>query len=258
LELFWCDTCRFAFQPPEAVDARSKYGVDYFDEYSMGEHYSKDEAARKREAAKRVQLLQSNKPVPGRLLEIGCAAGFFLSAAQSAGWSVVGVEPSEAIAAEARERSRAEVHVGFVEDVDLRGQQFDAVCGWHVLEHIPTPLPLLRSLTQALLPDGIVMFEVPNFMSVISQQNGPSWRYLDPQHHVAQYSPVALRELLERANLASVETDTIPMWHYGATLGWLKPRPLLRRVQQAAREHSTTFGSDASKYELLRAIGTVR
>jgi 2-polyprenyl-3-methyl-5-hydroxy-6-metoxy-1,4-benzoquinol methylase len=250
--LLWCQDCEFAFQPYEPAEVRAEYGSEYFQSYGVGEAYSQVEAARYREAAARVNWVRRLVPSGARLLEIGSAAGFFLHEARAAGWGVVGIEPSDEMAAEAGKRSGATVHTGFVEDIDLTDEAFDVICGWHVLEHIPDPLPLLRSLQHSIRPGGYAAFEVPNFASVNSRYNGSQWRHLDAQHHVGQYSPLALRRLLERAGFVRIKTETITMYQYMSTQDVLRPRAVARRAREAALMRASTFGSDPAKYDLLR------
>jgi 2-polyprenyl-3-methyl-5-hydroxy-6-metoxy-1,4-benzoquinol methylase len=67
---------------------------------------------------------------PGRLLDIGCSAGFFLKVALDCGWEVLGIELSEDSAALAIERYGVPVRIGRVEDIQLQRESFDAITLW--------------------------------------------------------------------------------------------------------------------------------
>jgi 2-polyprenyl-3-methyl-5-hydroxy-6-metoxy-1,4-benzoquinol methylase len=128
----------------------------------------------------------------GRLLEIGCASGFFLDAAHRAGFQVTGVEPSEEQAELARARVAADVRAGFLEDIGFETGSFDVSCAWHVLEHIPEPVEGLRLLRAALRPGGTLALEVPNAGSRQALRLGALWPHWDPAHHVNHFTCDAL------------------------------------------------------------------
>ena len=88
---------------------------------------------------------------PLRVLDVGCAAGFFLRVCRELGHDAYGVEISPAIAALAVDALGADRV--FVGDLDAavaeRGatyalHSFDLVTMWDVVEHVPDPQALLR------------------------------------------------------------------------------------------------------------------
>ena len=253
LSLFRCPRCQFAFQPKLASDKICRaYNAAYFEHYGVGHAYS-DDAQRRHEARIRSDLI-AQWATRGRLLEVGSAAGFFLKEASANGWRAEGIEPCESVAAEARQRG-TRTFAGFLEDIVLEPRSYDVVCGWHVLEHIPDPLPALKKLRAALRPRGIAIFEVPNFGGARSRQQGPAWPYLDPGHHVNQFSPEAIRALFDAAAFEVVGVTTVPMGIYTPRRELIKPRELLRRARYRARIRTLRFGSHPSRFDLLRVIG---
>jgi 2-polyprenyl-3-methyl-5-hydroxy-6-metoxy-1,4-benzoquinol methylase len=256
LALFHCPRCELVFQPLLASDEiRDAYDATYFENYGFGYRYD-DGGQRQREARMRLDLI-ARWATPGRLLEIGSAAGIFLSAAHARGWEAEGIEPCESVAVQARQRG-TRTQIGFVEDIPLEPQSYDVVCGWHVLEHIPNPLPALQKLRLALRLGGVAIFEVPNFGGTRSRREGPAWPYLDPGHHVNQFSPASIQALFEAAAFDVSRVTTVPMGVYGPRSDLLKPRPLLRRVRNGARTRTLGFGSHRSRFDLLRVVARSR
>jgi SAM-dependent methyltransferase len=90
---------------------------------------------------------------PGlRVLDVGCGTGIVARLFQAAGAQVLGIDPDERMAAQARERG-LEVEVARIEDWDRAGREFDAVVAgqaWHWVE----PLAGARQAAQALRPGG--------------------------------------------------------------------------------------------------------
>jgi SAM-dependent methyltransferase/GT2 family glycosyltransferase len=176
------------------------------------------------EARSRVGWLELYVP-DGSILELGCATGEFLSVAGDAGYEVYGVETSAWAAAEARNIG-GDVVTGYLEDWRRQYPDFrvDSVVMWHVLEHVPAPLPLLREIADVLKPEGSVIIEVPNFASSRARANGASWEHASLNEHTYHYTPDGLVILLQSAGFDPREVLQFSTRVYGTTEGWKKQR----------------------------------
>jgi 2-polyprenyl-3-methyl-5-hydroxy-6-metoxy-1,4-benzoquinol methylase len=147
------------------------------------ELYEAEASGRARTAARHLSIIQRYSS-PGRILDVGCASGLFLSLAQNAGWHVVGLEPSEALfqKAEVVLKGRGEVYRMTLEQADLPPATFDAVTLWDVLEHVADPLFFLRTCRCLLKPSGHLFINVPNLDSKEARWLGTSWPLLLPEH----------------------------------------------------------------------------
>ena len=141
-------------------------------------------------------------PPPGRVLDVGCAAGYFLGVMRDAGLGRHGASSSRAsIAAEARAALGDErVHVGHARRCAVRaGASFDLITFWDVVEHLPDPIAALRQARELLAPGGLLLIETQNVSSPLRAADGPALAALQ-----AGRAPVALlprrpcRLLLER------------------------------------------------------------
>lgn len=252
--LVHCPECGLYFAPQPAVDdLRSIYDEEYFSGYA-GEGYASEELQRRHEARLRLTVVRRWSPPPARLFEVGAAGGYFLDEARLAGYEPSGLEPAVTMARHAREVVHADVQTAFVEDVELRPRCFDVVCAWHVLEHIPNPIGTLAALRNAIHPDGHLLVEVPNVASVMARRQGPRWPFLGFPAHVAQYGPVSLQRLLERAGFAVVATETVPFYSYFRRRQAMRPRHVAGRVALSLLARVSLRGPHASKHELLRMV----
>lgn len=245
-----CRHCGLRFHaageaPREAYDGR------YFEQYSGGS-YVDAEPLRRHEARVRLGLLPTPRPGQDRLLEIGCAAGFFLDEARKTGWSPIGVEPSAEIAEFAKSELDLDVKVGFAEDLELDQEKVDAICAWHALEHIPDPLGMLRTLRESLAESGTIAVEVPNGASIRAQRLGLDWVPLEPQVHVAQWTPEALTVLFDRAGFSDLKVTTVPFITYIESTAARLPR----RVLLALRQRRWLPEPHPDGHELLRLVAT--
>jgi SAM-dependent methyltransferase len=99
--------------------------------------------------------------VPGRILDIGSAWGFFLAVAGERGWKTWGVELSHEASGYARSRFGLDVFTGKLAEARLPESHFDTVTLWHVLEHIPDPRAELAEIRRILRNDGLLVVSVP-------------------------------------------------------------------------------------------------
>ena len=104
------------------------YPAEYFDATaSIGYgDYARQAQRRAREAYFLARRLQGGRR-GARVLEVGCALGFLLSALRDAGCQVDGVDASAFAAYYARSRFDLEVVCGTIEDAGFTAASFDLV-----------------------------------------------------------------------------------------------------------------------------------
>src|SRR5262245_38115152 len=72
----------------------------------------------------------------GRLLDFGCGGGSFLERMHHQGWSVVGLDTSDAAVRSIRDELGLTAHVGSLPHPELEPASFDVITMWHALEHV--------------------------------------------------------------------------------------------------------------------------
>ncbi len=210
-----CVSCGFVFRPVSHEQITDSHDDAYFDDYSDGRAYLDEEPERRHEADQRVRWLAGcGLTPPGRLLEIGSAAGHFVAAAGEAGWSASGIETNDTVAEHGRAALGVDVRTGFIEDQSLEDGSYDVIAMWHVLEHIPEPLPILQQLWRACKPSGHLMLEVPNRSSREAEVMGADWPHWAPHAHVSHFTPPTLSLLLERSGFEIERAETVPFRVY--------------------------------------------
>src|SRR5215467_12257505 len=119
----------------------------------------------------------------GRLLEIGCAYGFFLNEAKKY-FDVSGIELA-ADAATYCQRSGLAVLQGMADETTLRrDEKMDAIVMLDVIEHLPDPRGTLALLVRHLAPGGIIVITTGDFGSVAARLCGKYWRLMTPPQHL--------------------------------------------------------------------------
>jgi SAM-dependent methyltransferase len=143
---------------------------------------------------------------PGRMLELGCGQGGYLVGASHRGWSVCGVEMTEAYARLARSQG-IEVECCPVEECRSLDRTYDVVLLAAILEHLYDPMATLRRVRNALRPGGLIFIDVPNESSLATRLGNlylrarrTDWAVnLSPTfspYHVVGFSPASLRYAL--------------------------------------------------------------
>ncbi|MEC5385583.1 class I SAM-dependent methyltransferase [Uliginosibacterium sp. H3] len=102
-----------------------------------------------------------------RVLEVGCASGYWGEVLKAAGHSVVGVEP-DPVAATAAQTLLDQVFVGFADDyfASHPDERFDVISFVDVLEHTANPEVVLDVCRSRLKPGGVVVASIPNVAHV--------------------------------------------------------------------------------------------
>jgi SAM-dependent methyltransferase len=113
---------------------------------------------------------------PGRVLDIGCGTGLFLSVARRRGWQPFGIDESREATDHAREHFALDPWVGEFASFADRGEHFDLVTGWDVIEHSRDPVGLLRIARRCLAPGGLVSLSTPNQRSMLDLVAGLLYR----------------------------------------------------------------------------------
>lgn len=143
----------------------------------------------------------------GRLLDVGCGKGEFLSAAGKRGWQVFGIEPSANFAECAAAGSGMDISRSQLENADYPDNFFDAITLNMVLEHISSPNSLIAAIKKVLKTKGLLFIEAPNMGSLMLKAASLYFRlrkrdwspFLSPLHypfHCYGYDISSLRYLL--------------------------------------------------------------
>lgn len=156
---------------------------------------------------------------PGRLLELGCAAGYFLDTARAAGWDVVGVELSRGMA----ERARREFDLTVYTSLDELPQgRFDAVAMWEVVEHLPEPVRTLSRLRDRLRDGGWMMLSTPNNGHWQALRDPEAWSVYQPPSHLTYFDERTLAGTLERAGFDARSVTVRKTAPLPPLPGWLR------------------------------------
>jgi SAM-dependent methyltransferase len=166
------------------------------------------------------KFLTAQFPNGGKLLDVGCAHGWFLEETR-AHFAVLGIEPDAAVFARARAKSLP-VREGFFPDVLEESERFDVIVFNDVIEHIPDIESALRECNKRLLPNGYLLLNLPNSRGFFYQlsklftrlgSSGPferMWQKELPSPHVHYFGRLNLSRLVSNFNMVETANFSLP------------------------------------------------
>lgn len=186
-------------------EAEKFYGFGYFHGGDY-EDYEASQAAAKRNFCRFVAKLRQVQE-GGRLLELGCAYGYFLDLAQ-AFWEVRGIDISEEAIASCAQRFAGAVWCGDFLRFPPEQGGYDWVVGWDMIEHVARPREYVAKASEFLKPGGHLALTTGDVRSWMARLGGKKWRLLTPPSHLTYFSRKGMRLLLEAAGLMLVSFST--------------------------------------------------
>ena len=148
----------------------------------------------KRSLKQKVKLINKLSSHKGTLLDIGAGTGAFCQSMTQDSWQVYGVEPNEN-AREIAAKKKLFLHQNIQ---DFKGQQFDVVTLWHVLEHLPNLDKTIKDIQQLVKPNGLLIIAVPNYNSFDAKHYKGVWAAYDTPRHLWHFSQTAMRGLFSK------------------------------------------------------------
>lgn len=203
-----CQVCclRYLDPRPDTPSLQRLYRIWYGHGYSDTPSSAEGDTARAIEFERfhLAQILRATAKRRGRLLDIGSGTGLFVEVARASGWSAEGIDASEAAVERAQSAGRRVTH-GRIGDVARRGDRFDLITMFDVLEHTETPAEDLAAAVSCLSDEGMIAVRVPNFAGLQARMMGLRWVGV-MSLHLTYFDRASLTRLLEQSGLEVVTT----------------------------------------------------
>ena len=135
-----------------------------------------------------VNTFVSNDDIKNKkVLEIGCGFGWFLFHCLNNGvGEITGMEINENNLKTARtlKDNRLSFKVGSTIDLPFPDNNFDTICAWEILEHIPknTENMMFKEINRVLKKDGVYYMSTP-LSSFFSNVLDPAWWLIGHRHY---------------------------------------------------------------------------
>jgi 2-polyprenyl-3-methyl-5-hydroxy-6-metoxy-1,4-benzoquinol methylase len=206
-EIWQCECCGLGRAETPTFNPKSYYTVDYFsgrrgDGYS---DYLGAEPVLRREFARSVDFVRRFTR-SGRLLDLGCAYGFFLKQARCH-FEVFGIELAEHAAASCRDAG-LNVLSGEADGTNMEQiGEVDVITMFDVIEHLPQPGKVLALCYRYLKPGGIIVITTGDFASIVARWTGAKWRLMTPPQHLWYFTKESLLRISRQFGLSMEHFD---------------------------------------------------
>ncbi len=264
-----CRRCGLLYNNPR-LDSESRkkiYAKEYFvlDTDKPGIHYKayanyiEEEPLIVRSMHRRLKKIEGLTKRKGHLLDVGCAAGFSLIAAQQRGWTAEGIDLSEFCAQYATSRG-LKVHQGTLKDFSGEPETIDVITMWDYLEHSPDPLTDLKISYDLLKSGGIIVLSIPNVDSWSFRLLKKNWIGFKNIDHFYFFSRQTLSKLAEIAGLTMEQSyyhgrDVALFFFLSRLPYYLESKPLLALVEKIANtEMAKKISFYINPYDILNVV----
>ncbi|MFQ3621167.1 MAG: methyltransferase domain-containing protein [Spirochaetales bacterium] len=200
---FSCSSCGMEYSLPVGSPKKEYTETYFFEEYKnqYGKTYLEDFPSIQKQGLRRLKVLKEYTTLEGKtLLDIGCALGPFLTAAQSEGMIPYGVDISEEAVRYVQKKLQIPAVPGDICSLDpatnFGVRTFDVISLWYVLEHIPKLGKLLDYLTKVIAPGGWLLFATPNSRGISAWVSREEFYRNNPMDHVTLWNPVLAKKIL--------------------------------------------------------------
>ena len=183
--IWQCVTCGLGRADTKDFDPGAYYTADYFcggrsDGYS---DYRGAEPVLRREFAHSADFVRRFSD-GSRLLDLGCAYGFFLKEAAKRHFEILGIELAED-AAESCRQAGLNVLSGIADEANMtRIGEVDVITMFDVIEHLQQPRESIALCVRYLKPGGIIVITTGDFASLAARWAGSKWRLMTPPQHL--------------------------------------------------------------------------
>ncbi len=178
----------------------------------------------------------NGKTTPPRLLDIGCAYGYFVELALRAGYDAYGIDVSEYAVHRARQRFNGRIYQGSIGSSHLAKQSFDVITMLDVVEHLGDPRKDLSKVAGLLSDNGVFLMATGDTESAAARLLSRRWTFYIPPQHLFFYNKTNFTRLLNESGLEPILWFRVGKWlslqyifHLARTTGessiaqWLYP-----------------------------------
>ena len=252
-DILQCAQCGLGRAECSSFDVHNYYTEDYFSGGSADGYvdYRGSESVLRREFARTVQFIRGFRK-NGRLLEIGCAYGFFLEEARDF-YDVAGIEIADAAVAFCRSRDLFVINGVAEESVLTQFGMLDVIVLLDVIEHLSDPQSTLALCREHLNPGGVIVITTGDFGSFYARLAGRNWRLMTPPQHLWFFTPQSIRGLSHSFGL-KMEACDHPWKIVPLALIAFQMRRLLGANRGRSSTFANRFGLPVNLFDAMRCV----
>lgn len=174
--------------------------------------YEKDKPYIRANMRKFISFMRVYKP-RGKLLDVGCALGFFVELANREGYDAYGIDPSDYATKKAKQLVGASrIKKSILSEVSKYPKTYDVVTMLDVFEHLSDPVADLKTVHTILKDDGIVVIATGDTDSAFAKILGRRWTFYNPPQHIHYFNCTNITTLLRKEGFEPIYWTRIGKW----------------------------------------------
>jgi len=204
-----CRSCGMLYMSWTHATSKNYNSSYFFEDYKKqyGKTYLDDFASIKKQCVRRTSVVDmlyrgNHKEVTPSCLDIGCAFGPYLDAANDAGWQVFGTDISKEAVDYVQNTLHYPATVAAFPNFDPVSEfgvkNFDSVTMWYVIEHFQDLDGVLKGVSKILKKGGVFAFSTPSASGVSGRFNTQSFFQNSPTDHFTLWEPGRAAQILKR------------------------------------------------------------
>jgi 2-polyprenyl-3-methyl-5-hydroxy-6-metoxy-1,4-benzoquinol methylase len=206
---YWIRDCygcghRFTELQANLGHVTAVYGDNYFNGGGAGYPNYVAEAHLLRQHGYRYAKLLKRYMQPGRMLDVGTAAGFVLQGFCDGGWQGQGIEPNPAMADYAQQALNLRVCVGTLEQLEGT-ETFKLVTMIQVVAHFFDLQQAFAAASQHTQSGGFWLIETWNYKSWIARLLSAHWHEYSPPSVLHWFSPSRLAQFAAQYGFKEID-----------------------------------------------------
>jgi len=143
---------------------------------------------------------------PGdKIIEIGCAYGYFLNLVKDKVASHTGFDVTKDGVEHAKKQFGLNATTEDFIKYDIKDNSVDNVFMWDVIEHLVHPDEYIEKIARVLKTGGRLALTTGDVDALLSRIQKGKWRMIHPPTHIYYFNPKTIRLLLQKYGLA-IET----------------------------------------------------
>lgn len=175
--------------------------------------YNEEEDGIRKNSKVRLDDIVNHISSKGKVLDIGCATGIFLSEAEKIGFDPYGVEISNYARSIAQKRlGKNKIKNCLPSEALAKWGKFDVITLWDTIEHLEKPKETLEICRKLLTKNGSLAISTGDTESAFARLQGKNWHLLNLPQHLLFFSKKTLTRLLEESGFKIFEIKYEPQF----------------------------------------------
>ncbi len=207
-----CQNCGFIRAQDKyfKINPQKLYNLNYFSGIDY-ENYNEEKAALDANFKDRLTRIRKIKR-SGKLLEIGCAFGFFLTQAEKF-YKTTGIDLHPNITKIAKKNTqKTKILTGEFSKLTFKKKSFDIVTMFDVIEHLKNPENYIKRIHRLLNEKGVLVIETGDIEAFLPKIQKANWRLITPPTHLSYFSKKTLSQILTQNGFDIISVDYVPFF----------------------------------------------